>query len=385
MPPKVTFITRHYPPNPNINGESVCDMVQYFEEYHGIESHVICIKRNFGGGGMKRQPAGQVTALKTLYQGRNAILRFIAFLFDGYVLIRRAQRHAGTLLVCTTSPPLLPLWAAKYFKKLRWALWAFDLFPEGFNAAGQIKETNRCYQWALKKTYAGNPAFIIALGPRQALYLQKRYGRQIPAYILPCGILFYQAKSEHIPEWKKEDKIYLGYCGNLGDPHNPAFVKAVIDHLDPAKHRLVLALYGNRAAEVSAYAQGKPGVILVEKVPRDQLHFIDIHLVTLRPEWTHIAVPSKAVSAVSLGCAILFCGSPESDNWYLLQKAGWYIPENNMGTEVKTFLQRVTAADITGKKEEAKTINRRLQDIFFKGYREIAERIQGSSPGKSED
>lgn len=31
--PSVVFITRYYPPNPNINGESICDMVNYLQEH----------------------------------------------------------------------------------------------------------------------------------------------------------------------------------------------------------------------------------------------------------------------------------------------------------------------------------------------------------------
>src|SRR5690606_23624403 len=106
---------------------------------------------------------------------------------------------------------------------------------------------------------------------------------------------------------------------------------------------------------------------------------IDIHLVTLRTSWTHIAVPSKAVSAVSLGCPILFCGSPESDNWYLLQKAGWFIPEDNIRLETKLFLQRIHKTDIARKKDEAQLVNRQLQDTFLASYKAIAGRASAFS------
>src|SRR5690606_2758425 len=139
------------------------------------------------------------------------------------------------------------------------------------------------------------------LGPQQANHLQVQYKKIIPFLTLPCGVFFYQNKSEEKPAWWEPGKIFLGYCGNVADPHNPEFIKAVIDSIDAEKHRLVLALYGNRAAEVKSYAEGKPGIIITDNVPRSQLHFIGVHLVTLRKEWTHIAVPSKAVSAVMLG------------------------------------------------------------------------------------
>ncbi|HEX5553870.1 MAG TPA: hypothetical protein VFX43_11545 [Chitinophagaceae bacterium] len=372
--PEITFLTRHYPPNPNINGESVCDMVQYFEEREGVKSNVLCINRGFEGGGGNREPAGHIKRIKTLYQGDHALLRFITFLYDGYVLARKALKFKRTLLICTTSPPLLPLWASLYFKRnIKWALWAFDLFPEGFMATGLVGKGNLFYRWVKKLTYKKPPAFLIALGPGQARHLQQQYKKEVPFYILPCGVLFYQDKSDQVPPWRGENKIYLGYCGNLGDPHNPDLIRAVIDHMDPEKHRLVLALYGNKAAGVKAYAKGKPGIVLVDRVPRDQLHFIDIHLVSLLTEWTHIAVPSKAVSAVSLGCPILFCGSAESDNWLMLQKAGWLIPETSAMEEyVRDFLLTVDQAEIDGKKGAAALVNSDLQRIFLESYKGIA-------------
>ena len=380
MPPEITFITRHYPPNPNINGESVRDMVKYLEEEWAVESRVICIDRGFEGGGEIRASAGIVTRIRTPYEGKNPLLRFIAFLYDGYALARTARRAGGKWLICTTSPPLLPLWVSRLCKRrVSWVLWSFDLFPEGFKASGQIGERNVLYRWAKRLSYKWAPSMLIALGPMQAQYLQQQYGTRIPVHILPCGLLFYQDRSEARPAWYGEDRIYFGYCGNLGDPHNPEFLKAVIDHIDPERHRLVLAIYGNQADAVKKYADGKPGIILVDRVPRNQLHFIDVHLVTLRDSWTHVAVPSKAVSAVSLGCPILFCGSSHSDNWYMLKEAGWLIPENDeMPTSVKKLMDKLDRAEIEDKKQRAATLNGQLKEGFMKSYADIARRFGGS-------
>lgn len=380
MPPEITFITRHYPPNPNINGESVRDMVKYFEEHRGIRSSVICIDRGFEGGGQTGQPAGKVRRIKTLYEGKNPVVRFITFLYDGFALARSARRSGSEWLICTTSPPLLPLWTSLFCKdRIKWALWAFDLFPEGFKATGVIGGNNFLYRWARRLTYKRAPSFLIALGPRQADYLVAQYKTPIPVHILPCGLLFYQDRSQEVPGWYGEDRIYFGYCGNLGDPHNPEFVKGVIDHLDPERHRLVLAIYGNRADEVKRYAAGKPGIILVERVPRNQLHFIDVHLVTLRSSWTHIAVPSKAVSAVSLGCPILFCGSADSDNWYMLKEAGWLIPESaDMSEAIGTLLRTLSRAEIGAKKQNAAELNRELKAGFMESYEKIATQLGGT-------
>jgi hypothetical protein len=376
--PSVTFLTRHYPPNPNINGESVWDLVGYFKEHYGINSNIITTDRGFEGGGQDRLPRGKVYRIRTLYQGKSAVLRLITFFYDGYMLARRALRFPTTLVVCTTSPPLLPMWASLFYRgKTRWALWSFDLFPEGFRASGEVSGKNPLYRLSKKLTYRRAPSLLIALGPRQAAYIQRSYNKEIPCCILPCGVLFYQERSEAVPPWRREAKIYLGYCGNLGDPHDPDFLKAVIDHLDPEKQVLVLALYGNKADIVKEYAKGRKSVILVDRVPRDQLHFIDVHLVSLLTTWTHIAVPSKAVSAVSLGCPILFCGSADSDNWFMLQKAGWLIPEGTeMSNHVARFLKDITSGEIEGKKRQANLLAAELRTLFLESYNAIADHIR---------
>ena len=377
---KITFITRHYPPSLNVNGESVCDLAAWLHVNYGITSRIITIEREADGlGGSRKEPVGEVIRIKTLFNNKKAFFRFFSFLYDGYVLAKRALKYKDSFVVVTTSPPLLPMWASILFpKQLKWALWSLDLFPEGFMVMGKAKPTNFLYKWCLKKTYDLTPDLLISLGPKQSIYLQQQYRSKIRETILPCGVFFFQDISMSPPDWYTSDKIVLGYCGNVHDPHNPDFIKRVIDQIDPRKHLLVLALYGSRAPELIAYANGKPGVLLVKNVPRSQLHYIDVHMVTLRDSWTHIAVPSKAVSAISMGCPVLFCGSKESDNWYLLQNAGWYIPEDeNMTAEIQSFLSNITVDEINRKKTIALQKSEELKKIFQSSYHLIARFSQG--------
>lgn len=374
----VVFVTRYYPPNPNINGESICDMVNYLQEHHCIESTIITTDRDFEGGGSKRTPAGRVIRLKTLSKSNRALPRFFTFLYDGLTLIRYSLKYKNAFIVVTTSPPMLPFWASLlYGKNIKWALWAFDLFPEGFAATNLIRQNNPVYKWVIRKTYRSSPTRLIALGPRQAAYIKNQAGRDLPLSILPCGVFFHHDKSQTAPDWFDKDKIIFGYCGNVHDAHNPEFIKTVIDHLDPAKHRLILALYGSKAPEVKAYAQDKPGVVITGHVPRNQLHFIDVHLVSLSAKWTHIAIPSKAVSAISMGSPILFCGNPDSDNWYMFREAGWLIDEQDgIEPQVQAFMAEVDRAAINAKKSKTAGIYEGLKRQVLEGYEAVAGEIR---------
>ncbi len=379
----VVFLTRHYPPNPNINGEAVCDLVEYLEREHGLSSAVLCIGRSFAGGGGRRRPAGQVHRLWTPYEGSRTWPRLLTMVYDGLALVICAWRYRPRWVVCTTSPPLLPLWAAWLLPPgTRRLLWAFDLFPEGFHATNWIGSRNILYRLALWATYRKAPYGLIVLGPQQGAHLRKAYRNdRLPTWLLPCGVFFHALKRPEVPPtWYAADKIVLGYCGNLGDPHNPDFVRAVIDHLDPQRHLLVLALYGHHAQAVRTYAQGKAGVVLLGHVPREQLAFVDVHLVSLRSSWTHIAVPSKAVSAVATGGAVLFCGDARSDNWYLLKEAGWLIEENEyLEQQVALFLRHLTRQEVERKKAAAPGIYRQLQAAVRKTYERLARLFKGEA------
>jgi hypothetical protein len=375
MKKELTFLSRHYPPNPNINGESIWDMAKYIKDNYGIESNIICIDRDAPGGGEDRIPVGKVTRIKTFYQGNNAILRFMAFLYDGFILAYKARQYKDTTIVATTSPPLLPFWCSLLLpKKTVWGVWTLDLFPEAFTQMNNISSKNLIYRWVKRKNYQRPPNFLITLGPQQALYLQNEYQQDIPNIILPCGILFHQEKSTEIPDWWTEDKIFLGYCGNIGEAHNPELIRAAIDAINPDKHRLILALYGTKSEKLKAYAQNKPGVILVKRVPRNQLHYIQIHLATLTKGWTHIAVPSKAVSAIAMNSCLLFCGDKRSDNWYMFQKAGWFIDENDkISEQVQAFIDQLTLEDIKHKSSFTDQLYEELKAYVLSAYQQMAE------------
>lgn len=373
---KITIVNRHYPPNVNITGENAWDLANYLIEKHKIEVSIVHIDRKYEGGGNKREPVGKVYPIKTIYEGNNKFLRYLSGILDGYNLIRKAAKLNNGPIIVMTSPPLLPMWASKFLgkKKLEWILWSMDLFPEGFAASNEISPTNFFYKYALKQTYKNAPRKIIALGPQQKKVLDKKYNKEIEHVILPCGVFLDQNKIEKTPSWKTHtNKIYLGYCGNCGHPHSVDFIKEVIDSVNPETQHLVLAVYGIKAAQVIDYAKGKPGVTILTGVPRNELHHIDVHLVTLVNSWTHVAVPSKAMSSVCSGATILFCGNKESDNWFLLQDAGWHVEDDlNLKQTVQKVVSSLNWEEIKIKKNNANRISAELNKLIQESYATIA-------------
>lgn len=375
----VTIVNRHYPPNPGITGESAWDLTKYLIENHGIKVSIVHVKRNDLGGGQTRQPIGTTFEISTIYKGQKGILKLAAGFFDGFFLLIKTLRVRRGPVLCMTSPPLLPFWASWMLPifGIRWALWSMDLFPEGFAADGVIKASHPVYRFVRWVTYGLAPSHLFSLGPNQAKYIENSYGKPIQTSIIPCGVLLDQPRDFTPPDWRTDNgKIYFGYAGNLGDAHSSEFLLAILNHINPQKQHLVLALYGTKSQEVLKAAEGKAGVTLLKSIPRSQLHYIDVHLVSLLTKWTHIAVPSKAMSSVCAGGTLLFCGSKEADTWTLLQEAVWHIEESaDIDSQVCMFLSRITLNEVLKKKIAANRVADNLKAMLTEGYEDVVKFI----------
>ena len=370
----ITFVNRHYPPNLNVTGENVWDLASYLIDEHNIDVHIVHIDRQYTGGGIQRKPVGNIHKVKTIYTGNNRVLRYLAGMWDGYFLTRKARSLNKGPIVLLTSPPLLPMWGSIMLRKKQWVLWSMDLFPEGFGAINEIKKSSWFFKFSFRKTYEHAPSKVIALGPKQKQHLEEKYNKEISGTLLPCGVFSENSSDKELASWKKEpEKIYFGYLGNCGIPHNPEFVKAVIDAINPEKHVMILVAYGVYAEELKSYARGKEGIQIMDNVPRPELNQIDVHCVTLLPSWTHIAVPSKAVSSVTSGSSMIFCGNKESDNWHLLQDAAWHVNDDETLREsVKSIVNSITKEEIISKRQNAQRVAEKLVEMINTSYDEIA-------------
>ncbi|MEN9522826.1 MAG: hypothetical protein RL065_1203 [Bacteroidota bacterium] len=375
----VTIINRHYPPNPGITGEAAWDLAKYLDTQN-IDVQIVHINRTSEGGGERREPFGKIYKVGSIYTGQNETIRFIAAIFDSISLLTKAigVRKKG-VIICMTSPPMLAFWGGMFFKlfNVPWYFWSMDLFPESFYADGKISNTNPFYKIVKKISYAFKPSALIAMGYKQAEYINSQYNKPVETLVLPCGVITQQHINNEKPFWRTDDsKIYFGYCGNIGLAHDERSVVELAQSLNPNKHQLILALYGVKAEGLKSQLKNIEGVIIVDNVPRSQLHFIDVHLVCLMTKWTHAAVPSKAVSSICSGGSILFLGNENSDNWYMLQKAGWRLnPQESIKHQIEEILNDISIEKINSKKAEAKVLATDLSNLVTTTYRKIAEKV----------
>jgi hypothetical protein len=375
----VTIINREYPPQIGINGESAAELAKYLY-YANFHVNIIHVDASYEGGGDILEPIGKIYKIKTFYTGKNKILRLLASQIEGYLMIRKSKKIPCDVTICMTNPSLINMWASLLLRKRKWILWAMDLYPEAFVAGKLVSANNFLYKIINKWSVKGQPQHIISLGPVQTEYLQKKYNNKIANYsCLPCGIYNTKDKAvSDVPKWAVDtNKFYLGYCGNLGEAHSLEFLYAIVDNLDVDKFKLILAVYGSKAALLKKYVQNKAGIEIVSSIKRTHLKYIDIHLTSLNKEWTNICIPSKTVSSVCAGSAFLYFGAEYSDNWVLLNDAGWLISlEDNVENGVKKFFSTFHPEELKQKKEAAQKLAIKLNEEKEKTFQKIAENIR---------
>ncbi|MDR0565851.1 MAG: hypothetical protein LBG47_02245 [Prevotellaceae bacterium] len=192
--------------------------------------------------------------------------------------------------------------------------------------------------------------------------------------------------SANMPCWAADrSKVYLGYCGNLGEAHSLEFLYAIVDNLDADKFALILAPYGAKSGLLKKYAHGRRGVTMLPSIRRSHFRFIDIHLASLSKGWTNVCVPSKTVSSVCAGSAFLYFGDEHSDNWVMLHEAGWLLSwSENVEAGVKKFFADFRREELAQKKAAAQRIAAQLNAEKAKAFHEIANKICELSKGKRE-
>lgn len=378
----IHIVNRYYPPNPAVTGEDASKMAAHLLNcLADVAVTVDYIDTPYLGGGSNITPAGNFAALQPVYKGRNKLLRFLGNFLEGRRLIKTALANAD-IIIALTDPPLMNYWSGSLCRKkgVPWIYWSLDLYPDAFASAGLVSRNNPFYQYFDASVRKNAPDLFVALGREQARFIQKKFSRDIPYIVLPCGIHNARA-NETRPDWRRDEgKIYFAYAGNLGEAHSHDFLIDFVRCLDPNKHRCILALYGSGASSVLREAKDNPAVEIVTAINRKDLHFVDVHLVSLKPDWTHICVPSKAVSAVCAGGTILFNGSEGADTWQMLHDAGWLVQEcENRDTrmrEIRSLLKELSVPQtLSEKKEHAMLLKRELFDLESHAYKSIVEWI----------
>lgn len=359
MRKKVVIINKYGALHPAATGRPVRKLADYLWK-NGVDVIVLSIHAPYRGQVSQQEEKlpYRTIELPDFYSGTNKWLRLLGNLADGFRLTAYSMllpRHQ--VKVVLTDPSLINVWAILFrpFFRSKLVFWTMDLYPEAFVSAGLISCNNPVYRMISFFVYHHVPDFLIALGEQQYQYLCRQYKQSfIPHIVLPCGICPKEEASK--PSWRKanRDKVIFCYAGNVGEAHNDVFLLELIRQLDPEKHLILLRLYGSKAERVLKSVRTLESVILLDYIAPAEMQYVDICVASLLPEWNHVCVPSKVVSAICRGVPVLYNANEESEGACMFPEAIWLLPDTmDLSKSVFTFLKTLLPEDILLKKNAA--------------------------------
>lgn len=274
----------------------------------------------------------------------------------------RARMARCQFYIVMSDPPFNNFLASLILKKKSYAFWTMDLYPEAFVSAGLTSENNPLYRFYRLAIRSSQPAFVIALGKGQASELKLLFPRtKLLSYAI--GLTQNTGHDIETPDWYDKEKFTFAYIGNIGEAHDEIFITQFAKALDPGRHVLIISVYGSKKNLIIQELIQLPAVKIIDNISDSALRWIDVQMVSLKSEWTHICVPSKALYGMSLGSAILFQGVRESDAWEYVKDCGWHISENYRSSgEINKFLNGLSGEDVVKKKKQISGIIEQLKN-----------------------
>ena len=267
------------------------------------------------------------------------ILNAIWMIARWSVLGCNPRLHPDVLIV--GSDPVLSVLIALVWRiakpRARIVHWCFDLYPEAAIADGLLKP-NGWIVWLLKvlmkKAYSACD-LIVDIGSRMQALL-RLYKMETPTVTLPPWALQESIRPTPIDFTERrmifgECQLALMYSGSLGKAHSYGDVVQLARSLRHTNIRIAFSIGEQAAAKLRKTLSEDQNIIFVPTVPTEhistRLSSADIHIVTLKENWTGIVVPSKFFGALAIGRPVLFCGRPDSDIARLIiqYRIGWVL------------------------------------------------------------
>jgi colanic acid biosynthesis glycosyl transferase WcaI len=255
------------------------------------------------------------------------------------------------------------------------AHWAFDLYPEAPVADGMLRADSllvRGLRTALRVAY-GCCDLIADLGTCMRRRLEEYQPRARKVTLVPWALS--EPERPMSPDSAARQELFgaarlgLLYSGNFGRAHSYDAFLALARQLRGADAVMSFAVRGNRADELkAAVGPDDTNIAFAGFAPESELEkrlaAADIHLVSLRPEWTGVVVPSKFFGSLAAGRPVVFDGSPDSAiaGWIREFGVGWVLTADNLAEVADDIRSLVTDADHLAK------LQQRCHDVYQKHF-----------------
>lgn len=382
------FINRYFYPDDSATSVLMTDLACSLAEA-GWNVEAISSRQKYGQPDVRYAPCETYRGVRIRrlwlpgWGGRGLGARFVvsAFFLSAVFFCLIFSIKKGSVVIAKTDPPLLsvPAAAACRLRSGKLVNWLQDLFPEIAQALGVPALRSGPLPSLLKRMRNASLRAArrnVVIDDRMAAVLASSgavpAGRlaHIPNWADGSQIIPIPADQNELRKnWGLQNKLVIGYSGNMGRIHD--FETIIRAASDPAGAEGVIFLFvgeGAQRAEIERRLAGRPYCIFKPFQPRallnQSLNVADIHLVTMRPETDGFALPSKAYSILAAGKPVIFIGKTPSTLSELVQneRCGMRVESGDAAGLMKAI------AFLQNSPETAREMGRRARLTFEKQF-----------------
>jgi glycosyltransferase involved in cell wall biosynthesis len=226
------------------------------------------------------------------------------------------------------------------------------LYPEAPVADHLLRSESafvRFLRGLLRRAYAACD-LIADLGPCMRARLSDYGHRARTVTLAPWALSEPAANNRPDPNVRAklfgDARLAILYSGNFGRAHSYADLLTLARRLRDGGVHFCFAVRGNRADELrDAVRPDDSNVSFSGFTPeaelRAHLAAADVHVASLRPEWTGVVVPSKFFGSLAAGRPVLFAGAADSAiaMWIRQYGVGWVLGPNTVEVTADQLLR----------------------------------------------
>jgi glycosyltransferase involved in cell wall biosynthesis len=293
-------------------------------------------------------------------------------------IVGRRNGTRPNVVVIGTDPVLsvLVAWLVKRLcPTVRLVHWCYDLYPEAATAEGILQEKALFVRWikrVLREAY-GACDLVADLGSCMRTRLETYEHRCRQITLVPWAL----SEPEEVlrPDRALRQQLFgnaalgLLYSGNFGRAHSYWEFLELARLLRGEKIHFCFGVRGNRARELRAAVSGADhNVSFAGFAPESELALrlaaADIHLVSLRPDWTGVVVPSKFFGSLAAGRPVIFAGSRDAAlaRWIEAYGVGWVLDSSSLEKVARDLKHLAESSD------ELTLLQRRCHDVYHQHF-----------------
>jgi glycosyltransferase involved in cell wall biosynthesis len=276
--------------------------------------------------------------------------------------------------------PLLFVPLRRLWPEAALAHWCYDLYPEAIAAdrAGRAAQSFVPLARAMMARAYRCCDAIVDLGPRMRERLSEYPTTAVRETLVPWA-LFEPKDAPQGPDLSTraalfgDAKLALLYSGTLGRAHDfSAFLR--LARASRARHGNAFSFaFSSRGAQVAELRRNlradDTNVRLVAfgeeaELPR-RLEAADVHMLSLREEWSGLVVPSKFFGSLAAGRPVLYAGPRDSDvaRWISELEVGWQMDSGDVQPVLESLERFASTPD------DRAALQRRARDAYEARFR----------------